>query len=590
MQQKNNSDLLSAFEQEVTRRKKAEQELKWLSYLVRYNPNSFIITDSKGRIEYVNSVFTSITGYREDEVIGHFIDDFSFYDMSGIKGYSWDALLEGVVFESEVRSRKKDGEQFDEQVFLLPMTDENQVVSRIAFIKRDISVRKHVERDLFQMNEILEQRIRDLQYTEMELAHSNDQNELILNSVGEGIFGVDLEGSITFMNPSAEMMTGYPSEELIGSGFHIFFGEFDGGASPDLTNCPVFASLQAGQVMASEEVIFYSKDGSAFHVELFSSPILEDRTVIGAVVTFKNITEQLQVKKAKEQAEKELLELTETLEQQVLRRTAQLRTSNQDLLGTLDQLQKTQSHLVQSEKMASLGGLVAGVSHEINTPVGIAFTAATHLEKVTRETHKLYENGKMKRKDLDNYMETSLESTRLLSSNLIRAGALIRSFKQVAIDQSGEARRKFRIRDYLEEILLSLRPILKNTAYEVEIDCNKDLELHSYPGAFSQVVTNLITNSVIHGYNNGDAGLFIIKVEMDENELTMTYSDDGKGIAADELPFIFDPFFTTGSEKGGSGLGLHIIYNIITQKLNGSIYCKSTLNQGTSFIIKIPVL
>lgn len=589
MPQNISSDLQAALEKESVRRKKAEQELKWLSYLVRYNPNTVIITDTKGRIEYVNSVFTSITGYTEEEVVGRCIDDLSLHNFSS-KGYCWNDLLDGIVFESEVRSRKKNGELFDEQVFLLPMADKHNIVSRIAIIKRDISVRKHVERDLVKMNEILEQRVRDLQYTEMELAHSNDQNELILNSVGEGIFGVDIEGSITFMNPAAEMMTGYRSDELIGHTYDTFLCRFGQETSlADLTNCPVSVSLQKGQVGVSEEEIFYRKDGSTFHVELVSSPTKEDTTVIGAVVTFRDITEQLQVKKGKEQAEKELRELTDTLEKQVLRRTAQLRTSNQELIHMLDQLQKAQSHVVQSEKMASLGGLVAGVAHEINTPVGIAFTAATHLEKISLETYSLYKNGQMKRKDLDEYLENCIESTRLLSSNLSRAGALIRSFKQVAIDQSGEARRTFRVRDYLYEILLSLRPILKNTAHKIEIDCDKKFELNSYPGAFSQVVTNLITNSVTHGYSNGDAGHCFIKVAMNEKELVMTYSDDGKGIAAADLPHIFDPFFTTGSEKGGSGLGLHIIYNIITQKLNGSISCKSTPPRGTSFIIKIPV-
>lgn len=584
------ASLTLALKQEKERRKKAERELKWLSYLVQYNPNTFIITDTEGRIEYVNSVFTSITGYTYQEVIGHKIDELSLHDLPTNKKYSWDALLEGDVFEGEVSSWKKNGERFDEQVFLLPMTSEEQVVSRIAFIKRDITPRKNVEKDLLQTNETLTHRVSDLKYAEMELAHLNNENELILNSVSEGIFGVDLEGSITFMNPAAENMTGYKSTELIGNRCYVFITPPDGeGASYDMSNCPVTASLQDGQIGVSEEEVFFHRDGSSFSVELASAPIIEDNVVIGAVVTFKDITEQLQVRKAKEQAERELLELTETLEQQVTRRTAQLNTTNQDLLNTLDQLQKAQSQLVQSEKMASLGGLVAGVAHEINTPVGIGYTATTHLEKVTRQMYRLYSDGKMKRRDLEDYMNTCLESTSLLLSNLNRASELIRSFKQVAIDQSREEKRSFNVRDYLDEILLSLRPLLKNTNHRVDVDCPESLEVVSYPGALSQVLTNLITNSVTHGYDGDEAGLFRIEIEMDNNELLLIYRDDGCGIEADELPRVFDPFFTTGSEKGGSGLGLHIVYNIITQKLNGSIFCKSTPGQGTTFIIKILV-
>jgi PAS domain S-box-containing protein len=582
--------LTLALKQEKARRKKAERELKWQSYLVQYNPNTFIITDTEGRIEFVNSVFTSLTGYTYHEVIGHKIDEFSLHNLSADKNYSWDALLEGDVFEGEVSSWKKNGERFYEQVFLLPITNEENEVSRIAFIKRDITPRKTVEKDLLQTNKLLIRRVNDLKYAERELAHLNTENELILNSVSEGIFGVDLEGSITFMNPAAQNMMGYTSAELIGHRCYVFIVPPDGeGESYDMSDCPVTASLQYGQIGVSEEEVFFHRNGSSFSVELASAPIVEDDVVIGAVVTFRDITEQLQVRKAKEQVERELRDLTETLEQQVTRRTAQLSATNQDLLNTLDQLQKAQAQLVQSEKMASLGGLVAGVAHEINTPVGIGYTATTHLEKVTRQIYRLYNDGRMKRKDLEDYMDTCVETTSLLLSNLNRASELISSFKQVAIDQSGEAKRSFNVCNYLDEILLSLRPLLKNTLHQVEVDCPESLELVSYPGALSQVLTNLITNSVTHGYDDNQAGLFRIEIAMKNNELRLSYSDDGCGIEADELPRIFDPFFTTGSEKGGSGLGLHIVYNIITQQLNGSIFCKSTPGQGTAFIIKILV-
>lgn len=583
------TSLSLALASEKERRKDAERKLKWLSYLVRYNPNTFIITDTEGRIEYVNAVFTSITGYTDQEVIGHKIDELSLHDLDADHKYSWEALLDGEVFESEVSSWKKNGEPFYEQVFLLPMANEEQVVSKIAFIKRDITPRKKVEKDLVQTNELLVQRIQDIKYAEMEVAQLNSENELILNSVSEGIFGVDLEGSITFMNPAAERMTGYTSADLFGSRCFVFIVPPDAGdESYDMSKCPVTASLHNGKISTSEEQVFYHRDGSSFSVALASAPIVEDEVVIGAVVTFKDITEQLRVKRAKEQVERELRELTETLEQQVAKRTSQLNSTNLDLLNTLDQLQKAQEQLVHSENMASLGGLVAGVAHEINTPVGIGYTAATHLEKITSQVNQLYTAGKMKRADLEDYMNTCVESTALLLSNLNRASELIRSFKQVAIDQSGEAKRRFTLHAYLDEILLSLRPLLKNTRHRIEVDCPDSLELVSYPGALSQVLTNLITNSVTHGYEDS-AGVFRVGVAIDDRELVLKYSDNGCGIQPEDLPYIFDPFFTTGGERGGSGLGLHIVYNIINQKLNGSIFCESIPGQGTTFTIKIPV-
>lgn len=194
----------------------------------------------------------------------------------------------------------------------------------------------------------------------------------------------------------------------------------------------------------------------------------------------------------------------------------------------------------------------------------------------------------MKRGDFEEYLGTCEEATKLLNSNLNRAGELVRSFKQVAIDQSVETLRKFNFRHYLDEVLLSLRPVLKNTRLSVLVDCDDDIVVNSYPGAFSQILTNLINNSLLHAFEEGEVGEILVKFIEAGNSWHLCYTDNGKGIENDNLDRIFEPFFTTNRERGGSGLGMHIVYNLVNQKLKGMITCESLLGKGTTFNISIP--
>ncbi len=285
----------------------------------------------------------------------------------------------------------------------------------------------------------------------------------------------------------------------------------------------------------------------------------------------------------KRRAEEEIRKLNEELEQRVIIRTAELQK-------TLDTLKKTQVELVQSEKMAALGGLVAGVAHEINTPVGVGVTAASHLDKKTKDFIELYKIGSVKRSDLEKYIQVSGEATKMILSNLERASELIQSFKKVAVDQTSEEKRPFYIKEYIGEVLLSLRPKIKKTKHQINIVCEQDIEIDSYPGAFSQVVTNLVMNSLIHAYEEEDEGNILFELSQKNDTIFLRYSDDGKGIDKDAIKKIFDPFFTTKRGSGGSGLGLHIIFNIVTQKLGGTIKCESEIGVGTVFYISFPIL
>jgi len=438
--------------------------------------------------------------------------------------------------------------------------------------------------DLENANLLLQKEVAERHAAEDQFSRLHREYELILNSAGEGIYGLDTEGRITFVNTAGLQILGYDEAELIGNHLHDFRHHVRWDGRPyGREDCPVCAAYAEGQKKQGEESYFGRKDGTVFPVEFVGAPLVEGDTIMGTVVVFEDIT-------VRKQAEHDLLALTETLERRVMERTARLDAANLELRETLGQLEQTQAQLVQSGKMAALGDLVAGVAHEINTPVGVGVTAASHLENKTREIVALHKEGRMKRSDLEGYLALCQEAANLIFSNLHRAAELIRSFKQVAVDQSGEGRRTFRVKGYLAEVCLSLRPVLKNTGHRLEISCPEDLELNSYPGAFSQIVTNFITNSLTHAYDEGEVGSLLFEIGLQGGNVLFRYTDDGKGMTKDQVSHAFDPFFTTNREKGGSGLGLHIVYNLVTQKLLGTITCESKPGEGTIFVLLFPAI
>ncbi len=273
----------------------------------------------------------------------------------------------------------------------------------------------------------------------------------------------------------------------------------------------------------------------------------------------------------------------------VILKTAQLKTSNTELKTTLVELQQTQAQLILSEKMAALGGLVAGVAHEINTPIGVGVTASSHLKQKTERLKELFTSDQMKRSDLEKYIETSSEASGIIFSNLQRASSLIQSFKQIAADQAIDEKREFVLKEYIDEIILNLRPVLKKTEHKLTISCDESLKVHSYPGSFSHILNNLIMNSIKHAYNEGEKGNLNLDVKKQGGLVVLRYTDDGKGMEPEVLDKIFDPFFTTKRGKGGTGLGMNIVYNIVTKELGGTIKCKSQPGSGTELTIIFPV-
>lgn len=270
-------------------------------------------------------------------------------------------------------------------------------------------------------------------------------------------------------------------------------------------------------------------------------------------------------------------------------RVREVDISNRELSTTLQRLKATQQQLINNEKMASLGGLVAGVAHEINTPVGVGVTAASTLSESTRSVGAKYDRGELTNSALKQYLSHATSAAEIILGNLERAANLIQSFKQIAVDQSNSEVRTINLNDYLSQVLVSLNPQLRKTKLRSELICPADIEISSYPGALSQIVANFVMNSIMHAYDEDETGCLSIEVnENTEGEICIRYSDDGKGILPENISRVWDPFYTTNRTGGGSGLGLHIVYNLVTQQLCGNVEIESRQDYGTTISLFLP--
>lgn len=316
---------------------------------------------------------------------------------------------------------------------------------------------------------------------------------------------------------------------------------------------------------------------------------IEELQTLGRAVN--NMLERIEQQINKlQQAELEIRQLNQGLEAKINERTLALKSSNQDLLNTLETLHQYQNQIVETEKMASLGQMVAGVAHEVNTPIGLGVTASTLMQDKLADIQKAFDEKKLTSSQLSRFLSESKENLGIIYRNLERAASLIRSFKQVAVDQSNENRRQFNMLQLINEVLLSLRPNLKKTQHQVLLNCDQYLEIDSKPGPINQILINLIMNSLIHAFEQIEHGTINIEVQLDKDRCLLRYRDNGVGVPEHIKKRIFDPFVTTKRGEGGSGLGMHLVYNLVTQALNGKITLESTLGSGVDILIDFPVI
>ena len=307
----------------------------------------------------------------------------------------------------------------------------------------------------------------------------------------------------------------------------------------------------------------------------FEAPIQGTTEVRGLAQAFNRMVQAL--KRSEEQLKRYHKQLEELVEERT-----------KELTQTVEHLKATQKQLIESEKMAALGRLVATIAHEINTPIGVGVTAASTLENETKLLVAECQNGGLKRSSLKMYLHTASQSSQLILSNLQRAADLVHTFKLVTVDQSRSQRRSFALKSYLETTLRHLDPQLKRSQHTWKVKADETITLNSYPTAFSQVVTNLVMNSLTHAYQEGESGQLSFECFVYHERVIIEYADDGCGMTPNQLSKIFEPFFSSPRHRGGSGLGLHIVYNLVTQTLGGTIRCESEVGVGTKFILSLP--
>jgi signal transduction histidine kinase len=290
---------------------------------------------------------------------------------------------------------------------------------------------------------------------------------------------------------------------------------------------------------------------------------------------------------------KEVLSLNReqgNLMRQLHKTNARLIQKEKALTRSLSDLKAAQTRLVESEKMASLGRLVAGFAHEINTPIGIALTASSSIVDASQQIEQMLLQEEVEEDDLISTLETIRDASRLVFSNLNRSADLVGSFKRTSMDQSVEELSVYSLNDTIEDVLISMKMTIKQTSITTVFDSHEPIDLYGNPGDIFQVISNLFENSVRHGFDNGKRdGLISIEIQKENDTVLIQYSDTGKGMSPEVAKRIFEPFYTTVRARGGMGLGMYICHNIVTGRLKGTIECSSTQGKGTTFLLTFPV-
>jgi len=501
-----------------------------------------IMLDASGHVITWNEAAQRLKGYTAEEIIGQHFS--IFYPPDRDKFEKTEAELVAAQKQGNVEDEgwrlRKDGSLFWAHVLITPLYDDHGELLGFSKISHDITERKNAEEALRQLSERL---------------------SLATSAGGVGIWDYNVVHNTLSWDDQMFVLYGVSREQFSGA-----YEAWRAGLLPDdaaRADSEIQMALR-GEKDFDTEFRVLKPDGTIRHIRARANVQRDGQGQPQRMVgTNWDITEQVQSRtallEAKQKAE-EALTLQHTL----------------------------QNELVQSEKLAALGGLVAGVAHEVNTPVGITLSAATHLSSETKKIGALYQAGELTEEELTEYFATAQQASQIMTINSRRAADLIHSFKQITADQAGGEMRNFDLADYLHEILLSVGPKLRKHNVTVRTDCPAGISLHGLPGALVQVLTNLIMNSLVHGYNEDQPGQIDISAHDTGGNIELIYHDDGKGIPLEFHHKIFDPFFTTARGKGGTGLGLHIVYNIVTQILHGGIKMKSEPGQGTTFILHFP--
>ncbi len=543
---------------DITERKQAEHALLESERKYRElveSANSIILRwNRQGEITFMNEFGLKFFGYSEQELLGRHVMD-AIVPPNESTGRDLCPLMNEICqnpeqFEHNVNENmRRNGERVWIAWTNKTILDDQGQVIEVFSVGSDLTARK-----------LAEEALRESEQCFAKTFHASPAS-MALSDIETGRF-LDVNAQFLRMfSYTREQIIGYTSTEL-----NIWV---DPGRREQM-----ITQLRMERSCREAPVCFRTKTNE-IRQALYSAEILRlgNQDILLSLIY--DITER-------KQAEEELRHYREHLEDLVAARTTDLQRANAELRQAMDRL-------VQAEKLAALGSLVAGVAHELNTPLGNTRTVASALGESLREFAAAVETGALRRSQLEAFLDRGRQAVELLEKNTARASDLIRSFKQIAVDQTSVRRRLFPVRQTVEEILTTLQPLFKRTAHRVELEIPWELTLDSYPGPFEQVLTNLINNSLTHGFDGIATGIIRIQVvALDALQIRVDYSDNGIGVSNKILKHLFDPFFTTKLGSGGSGLGLYIVYNLVTSILGGNIQAYSVLHRGTTFELTLP--
>jgi len=400
-----------------------------------------------------------------------------------------------------------------------------------------------------------------------QLSKSEEKYRSLVENSDDMIITLSSEGRLITVNRKFEENLGRTRDNLIGT---LIIDYLDQAHEAEMWLHWINKAIETG-IKQENTFSHTSEEGITQHFYVSILPLPDRENLV--LCTFSDVTQLIEVQKQIDQIH---VQERTNLEMLVSERTQELEHAMRELL--------------EREKLASLGSLVSGIAHEINTPLGIAVSAASYLDTITNEVDKKIEEGTLTKTGLFEYMKNVSEGLSIMNSNLNRAATLVNSFKQISVNQTHESISKFNFKEFIETILISLKHETKIRKIDIQISCDSALVITSYPGALTQIITNLIMNAMIHAFEKDQTGTIQINAEERPHQILLLIKDNGKGISDDHLQHIFEPFYTTNRAGGSSGLGLNIVYNLVTGTLKGKIQVESTNGKGTQFLVEIPKL
>ena len=540
----------------IRRRKEAEQALRdseqRFSSIFEHAPMGIALLEGEeGRIVASNPNMHTLIGYSADELRGMPFTDITHPDdlQKDLERYL--ALLLGEIthFSMEKRYLRKDGSVVWAYLTVSAIGDGKGKPRYVIGMVEDITERKRADDAL---------------------RASATQLNTVITGAPIVLFSFDSEGVFTlFEGRGLEGMGLSPGEVVGQSAFALYRDQ------PEILE-GIHRAL-AGETF-TVRLRLAGHEYLGYHTPLCT----QEGTNQGTIGVLMDITDQAR-------AEEALRRLNEDLEQRVIQRTIKLETSNENYLQALDKLQRAQQDLVRSEKLAGLGSLFAGVAHELSTPLGTSVTLASALEDRLAELGGMIERDALDRDVLSDFIRMASEASELLTRTLLQSSELIRNFKQVAVDQTSVQRRQFQLAEVVGEVVATLQPEFKRSPHQIRVTVPAGLQMDSFPGPLGQIITNLVRNARIHAFAENTAGeVTISATHVGDDRVCLMVTDNGRGIPAEHLHRVFDPFFTTRLGQGGSGLGLHIVYNIATRILGGRVDVSSEPGEGTRFILEMP--